>query len=286
MKKLLKFLKWTLISVVIVLIIGILYIRFTRKVDVIIYQASNFKPYEKFETPFAVEENFITVAKDVKLHTALFKPDSITPIATIFHCMGKGNNLLLVQNSYKPLLDAGFQIFSFEYRDVGLSTGKSVNSLTLKNDVLFLFDEIAKNPTVNGKPIIVWGRSMGSAFATMTASERNDEINGLVLEGGFNSFIDIAKQYAEFIHLKHFKWLIPLVMNNDFPAEKEIKNITKPVVIIHSSEDTAVPIALSKKLYDASNKETTRFWEIKGQHIYGIKLYEKEYVASFKKLVE
>jgi len=75
-------------------------------------------------------------------------------------------------------------------------------------------------------------------------------------------------------------------MNNDFPAEKEIKNITKPVVIIHSSEDTAVPIALSKKLYDASNKETTRFWEIKGQHIYGIKLYEKEYVASFKKLVE
>ncbi len=286
MKKLFTFLKWTLVSLLTLLIIGILYIRLTRKVDVMIYQASNFKPYEKFESSFSVEENFMTVDEDVKLHTALFKPDSIPPIATIFHCMGKGNNLLLVQKSYQPLLDAGFQIFAFEYRDVGLSTGVSVNSQTLKTDVLFLFDELTQNPSVQGKPIVVWGRSMGSAFATMTASERNDKINGLVLEGGFSSFPDIAKQYAEFIHLENVKWMIPLVMHNDFPAEEKIKHITKPVVIIHSTEDTAVPFALSQKLYDASNKETTRLWEIKGEHIYGIKLYEKEYVKTFKDMVE
>ncbi len=286
MKTLLKILKWIAITIFSIVIIGILYIRYTRKIDKIIYQAANFKPYEKFESKFKVEENYVTVAKNVKLHTALFKPDSIEPIATIFHPMGKGGNLLNVQNFYPALIKKGFQIFTFEYRDIGLSTGKSENSQTLKKDVLFLFDKMAENPSIKSKPIIVWGQSMGSAFATMAAAERQNKISGLVLEGAFSSFPDIAKNYAQALHLEHFKWLVPLVMQNDFPADEEIKSIHKPVVIIHSTEDEAVPFTLGKKLYNASNKENTTFWKIKGAHVQGIILNEKEYVQKFMTLIK
>jgi len=86
-----------------------------------------------------------------------------------------------------------------------------------------------KNKSVANKPIIVWGQSMGSAFATMVAKERQNKISGLVLEGAFSSIPDIAKHYASFIHLNNFKWLIPIVMHNDFPVEEEIKFIHKPV---------------------------------------------------------
>ena len=285
MKKLLRFLKWIIITFIAILIVGILYIRFTRKVDKILYQGENFKPYEKFESQFKVKEEFVTVYNNIKLHTALFMPDSIEPIATIFYPEGKGGNLINAQNFFKPLIEKGFQIYSFEYRDIGLSTGKSENSLTLKNDVLFLFDRLYKNPSIQKKPIIVWGHSMGTAFATMVAKERQDKIKGLVLEGGFSSYPDIAKHYADFIHLEHFKWLIPLVMNNDFPAEEEITYIHKPTVIIHSTEDEAVPYELGQKLFNSSNKENTRFWKIKGRHVQGIKLYEKEYVKIFKNMI-
>ena len=286
MKKLLKYFKWATAIILLVLVTIIIYIRETRKVDVMIYQASNFKPYAKFESKFEVDEKFITVEKGVKLHTSLFKPLTKPVVATIFHCLGKGENLINAQNSYQPFLANGFQIYSFEYRDIGLSTGKSINSQTLKKDVLFLFDQMSNEQSVKNKPIIIWGRSMGTAFATMTASERQDKIRGLVLEGGFSSFPDIAKHYAEFIHLKHFKWFIPFVMHNDFPADEAIKSIHKPVVIIHSTEDQAVPFELGKKLYAASNKDTTRFWQIKGKHIQGIKMYEKEYMRVFKELLK
>jgi pimeloyl-ACP methyl ester carboxylesterase len=285
MKKTIKAVKWLGIVVLGLIIIAIVTIRVTRKVDVMIYQAGNFEAYPQFVSKFKVEEKYVIVDKDVKLHTALFKPDTGQPIATIFHCLGKGENLINAQNSYQAFLAQGFQIFSFEYRDVGLSTGQSNNSQTLKEDVLFLFDEMLKDEGVKNKPIIVWGRSMGTAFATMLSSERQNKINGLVLEGGFNSFVSIAKHYAEFVHLEHFKWLIPFVMHNDFPAEQRINLIHKPVVIIHSNQDQAVPFALGKKLYEASNKQTSRFWEIKGEHIQGIKLYEDKYLQVFKGMI-
>ena len=51
-------------------------------------------------------------------------------------------------------------------------------------------------------------------------------------------------------------------------------------------EDEAVPFELGKKLFNASNKETTKFWQIKGPHIYGIKLYEEEYLKIFVDMVD
>jgi len=286
MKTFTKILKWTTLTVLSVLIFGILFVRFTRKVDLIIYQSSHFDPYPEFTSNFKVIENFVEVEEGVKLHTVLFQPDSGEVVATIFHCLGKGGNLQNVQNWYHPLLEKGFQIYSFEYRGFGLSDAESINSQVVKSDVLTVFDAMLEMPSVKNKPVIVWGRSLGSAFATMTASANNDKISGLVLEGAFSSFPDIAKKYAFAIHLENLKWLVPLVMNNDFPADEEIAHVTKPIVIIHSTEDTQWPFYLGKKLFDASNKENTRFWEVKGKHINGIKLYTNQYVKIFEDMVK
>jgi len=120
----------------------------------------------------------------------------------------------------------------------------------------------------------------------MNAVERQSKIEGLILEGTFSSFPDMGKVYARLLNLENFKWLIPLLMNNDFPAEKEIKEINKPTIIIHSISDDQVPFELGKKLYDSSNKSNTEFWKIDGKHIDGMNKYEKEYVEKFMKLIE
>ncbi len=286
LNKLAKIILWIFLFSMMLIIAAIIFIRQTRMVDEMIYQSSNFKPYPQFESTFPYQEEYIELEDGNKIHTVLFEPDHIKPIATIFHCLGKGENLINAQNSYKPFLENGFQIFSFEYRGVGLSTGESINSEIIKEDVLMLFDKMLEKPSIKNRPIIVWGRSMGSAFATIVASVNQKYIKGLVLEGSFSSFPDIARYYADAVHLKKFQWLIPLIMHNDFPAEEVIKSIHKPVLIVHSIEDKAVPFVLGKKLYDASNKDTTFFWTIKGRHIEGVKRYEKQYIQKFKQILE
>ncbi len=280
-----KIVLWLFFITLMVLVTAIVFIRETRMIDKMIYQSANFKPYGKFESKYNYEESYVPLDDGVKIHTVLFKPDTGKPVATIFYFLGKGENLINAQGSLQPFLDRGFQVFSFEYRGIGLSTGNSINSQTLKNDALFLFDNTLKNKSIKNTPIIIWGRSMGSAFATLVASKNEKIIKGLILEGGFSSFPDIAKHYAEFIHMGNFKWLIPVLMQNDFPAEERIKSIHKPIIIIHSVDDKAVPFSLSKKLYNASNKETTSFWVIKGRHVEGIKLYEKDYLQKFQNML-
>jgi len=144
-----------------------------------------------------------------------------------------------------------------------------------------VFDQFIERNEIKNKPIIIWGQSLGGAFATMNASERNDKINGLIIEGTFNSLTGVAQHFVPQI-----KYLVPFVLNDDFPAEEEIQNITHPIVIIHSEEDDQIPISMGLELYKLSNKTNTTFWKIKGPHIEGILNYETEYVNRFKQIIK
>ena len=286
MRKILKFTKWLIIGIFSLVILSVLYLRFSRFSDAMIYQTSGFD-YEVFESDLNYEQLFFEVDTTIKIHGVLFKPDSLPVIGTIFHYSGKGMHLnSSMQNSYKPLLEKGFQIFCFERRGFGKSNGEATNSLTLKKDSLFVFDAVSILDDVANKPIIIWGQSLGGAFAVMNAVERPEDINGLILEGTFSSFPDIGKVYAGALNLENFKWTVPLIMNNDFPADKGIENLTVSTVIIHNKSDKQVPYELGRKIYEAANKNITKFWEIDSKHIMGIYDYEEHYVGEFMRLIK
>ncbi|WP_109301856.1 alpha/beta hydrolase [Aquimarina sp. AU474] len=284
MKKLLKITKWLIITIFAITLLSILYLRFSRFSDKMIYQ-TNDTSYTEFKSELNYEEFYFEVDDDVKLHGVLFKPDSITSIGTIFHYSGKGMHLnSSMQETYRPFLDKGIQVFCFERRGFGKSKGKATNTSTLKKDALLIFDEIVAMDNVSGKPVIIWGQSLGGTFATMNASHRQEKISGLILEGTFGSFPDIGKVYANALNLENFKWVVPLIMNNDFPAKEEIKKLTIPTVIIHSKTDIQVPYELGKEIFDEANKGNTKFWDIDSKHIMGIYDYESKYVEEFMKM--
>jgi hypothetical protein len=284
MRKFLKVIKWLLITVFSLVILSIIYLRFSRFSDKMIYQM-NGTDYSEFQSKLNYEEFYFDVDKDVKLHGVLFKPDSIISIGTIFHYSGKGMHLnSSMQESYKPLLNKGFQIFCFERRNFGKSNGQATNTLTLKKDALLIFDKIVAMENVAEKPVIIWGQSLGGTFATMNANQRQEKISGLILEGTFGSFPDIGKVYANALDLENFKWIVPLIMNNDFPAKEEIKKLTIPTLVIHSKTDKQVPYELGREIFEAGNKSNTEFWDIDSKHIMGIYDYEDKYVEEFIKM--
>lgn len=281
MKIILKIIKWLFLVSLIIVLITISYIRFGRVLDSQIYRA-DYKD-EEIDTEFDYDEMYLFLSDGTKIHAALFKPnDSIKVKSTIFHHAGNGMSLNDSQKRfYSPLIKNGFQIFTYERRGYGKSTGKADNSQVLKNDANEIFDKVSNFQEVKDSKIIIWGTSIGGIFATANASDRNNKISGLIIESAFSSFPDVAKFYASEINLEKFKFVIPLIVNNDFPTNREMKNIDKPVVIIHSTEDKKIPFEFSEEIYENSNKESTEFWRIKGKHVRGIINYEREYIEKF-----
>jgi len=240
--------------------------------------------YSEYTTNLNHEEFFYEV-EDVTLHAVLFKPDSIAPIGTIIHFSGGGMHIPTSEQSYSPFLEKGFQIFNYERRGLGLSTGVADHSKELLEDAFYVFDQVIKIPHIKNTPIILWGQSMGGPYATSVAAVNQDKINGLILEGTFSSFPDIGKEFAHVLHLEKMSWIVPIVMNNDFPTAEVIKEITKPTVIIHSTKDNTVPYELGEKIYKASNKENTKFWTVDSKHIGALYKYESLYLSRFEQLI-
>lgn len=75
-------------------------------------------------------------------------------------------------------------------------------------------------------------------------------------------------------------------MNNDFPAEDGIKKLNIPTVIIHSQSDKQVPYKLGRKIFEAANNNSTKFWDIESKHIMGIYDDEAKYVSQFTSMLE
>ncbi len=283
MKKSVKILGRVVAVIAILLIIFLSYIRFSRTLDPYIYKTDARK--SQFRSLSKHRELTLDLNDRTKIYAVLFTPDSVAVKATIFHHLGNGMDLNTAQLMYNALLKDGYQIFAYERRGFGGSTGDDNNTLQLKADALEIFDQFKHLYEVEGTEIIIWGVSLGGIFATTNAAARNSDIKGLVLEGAFSSFPDVAKHYASEIKLENFKWLIPLILNNDFPTNQEIKKVTKPVVIIHSTEDKLIPFNLGQDIYNNSNKANTVFWKIKGAHVKGIINYEQEYVNKFNEIL-
>lgn len=241
--------------------------------------------YNVYTTDLNHEEFFYEVEDNVTLHAVLFKPDSIIPKGTIIHFPGGGMHIPTSEKSYKPFLEKGFQIFNYERRSLGKSTGVGDNSKELLEDALYVFDQVMQLPHVKNTPIILWGQSMGGPYATSVAAANQDKINGLILEGTFSSFPDIGKEFAHILHLESFSWIVPFIMNNDFPVAEVIKEISTPTVIIHSTKDDTVPYELGEKIYKASNKENTEFWTVDSKHIGALYAYEAIYISKFEQLI-
>jgi len=283
MKKALKILLKLTSVLVLLLIIIICYIRFSRTLDPYIYRATPSK--NKFTSLYNHQELMLNLNDDTKIHAAIFKPDSVKVKASIFHHLGNGMDLNNAQLMYEALLKNGYQIFAYERRGFGESTGDDNDSSILKKDAIEIFDKFKNLNEIKGTDIIIWGVSLGGIFATTNAAERNSDIKGLIIEGTFSSFPDVAKHYANEISLENYKWLIPLLLNNDFPTNKEIKKVTKPIIIIHSTEDKLIPFNLGKNIFNNSNKTNTTFWKINGAHVKGILNYEQEYLDKFSEIL-
>ena len=101
---------------------------------------------------------------------------------------------------------------------------------------------------------------MGGAVAVrLAAGLRPGEIAALVLESTFTRLPDVAAQAGWFGRL--VSWFTSL----EFDSLSRIAAVKAPLLMLHGSADTTVPVALGRRLRDAAAATTAVRWvEIAG----------------------
>ncbi len=218
---------------------------------------------DTLEFDYTIESVLFNSTSGNKLHGWFIKPKDVKPDITILAFHGNAGSILSQYTLMLPLVKKGFQVFIFDYSGFGFSEGKATRKNVLLDGNSAL-DYIKTRTEIQSTKLVIYGQSLGGHLSGVVASERQAEIDGLVIEGAFSSHDDIAAYSAGFFGR--------LMVREMYSAKKSIQSFHKPVLIIHSMEDSVVPFELGKIIYENAN-EPKSFYEIKGRHVYGPKLY-------------
>ena len=148
----------------------------------------------------------------------------------------------------------GYDVLMVDYRGFGKSTGRRTQK-AVKRDMQVVYDKIKQK--VDEKYIILYGRSLGSGFATKLASMNNPRM--LILDAPYYSLKNVAKKYIPFMPLS-------LLLKFPMPTYKWLKYVNCPIHIIHGTDDNLIPYKTSVKLSKIKPAQTTLYTVIGGGH--------------------
>ena len=135
-----------------------------------------------------------------------------------------------------------------DYRGYGRSTGRPTAS-TLLADSHAVLDFVADWLNRRGYtgPLIVMGRSLGSAPALELVHRHSDRIAGLILESAFAHTGPLLRRIGV-----HPAALAGFEESQGFRQLDKIRTFAKPTLVIHAEHDHLIPFADGQALYDAS----------------------------------
>jgi len=148
----------------------------------------------------------------------------------------------------------GFEVIMLDYRGFGKSTGRRTQK-AIQKDLQIVYDKMKGR--VLERYIILYGRSLGSGFATKLASQNNPRM--LILDAPYYSLTKVTARYMPFMPLS-------LLIKFPLPTYKWIKYVKCPIHIIHGTKDSLIPFKSSIRLSQLNAKNTRLYAVIGGGH--------------------
>ena len=202
------------------------------------------------ETQFTIKMDD-TVVIGAKLHLA----SKAAPTILFFH--GNGEIVSDYEDLGPVYTREGINLMVVDYRGYGQSTGTPQVS-TMIADAHRIFDytvNMMKTKQFTG-PLIVMGRSLGSASALELGASYPDRIDGLIIESGFAHALPLL----ELLGVPGS--LLTMGEEEGFDHLGKIRRYTGPTLVIHAEHDHIIPFSDGRALYDASNAAQKSFLPI------------------------
>lgn len=226
------------------------------------------------------QDFLIPVEEDVAVGARLHVSGKDAPFILFFHGNGE---IVGDYDEMGPLynqLDINFM--AADYRGYGRSTGRPTVT-SMMRDCHLIFDFTTKWMQDNGfsGPLILMGRSLGSASALELAARYKSEIDGLIVESGFAYAGPLLTLLGVNLRAMGFK------EEAGFGNVDKISQFPRPTLIIHAEMDHIIPFSDGQALYDASRAEDKRLLRIPGANHNNIfMLGLTQYMQEIKALAE
>lgn len=241
-----KVLKWLLVFLSVIFLFGYF---FQEK---LIFLATKLPQDFKFSFKTNFEEINLKTLDDETINALHFKVDKPKGVILYFH--GNRGDLSRWGEITEWFTQFNYDVFVIDYRNYGKSTG-SFNEQKMLNDALLAYDYLKQNYTEN--KIVVYGRSLGTTFATKVASKNNPK--ELILEVPFYNLMSAIKYQIKFSP--------NFLFNYKFKTNEFIQKVTCPVTFFHGTEDKVTSFKDSKQLFELVSHPQKKFIKIaNGEH--------------------
>ncbi len=163
---------------------------------------------------------------------------------TIIYFHGNAGNLAHRAEYFSILRDAGFGVLGIDYRGYGASEG-TPSEAGFYNDGRAAISYALKELSIPENKIIIYGESIGTGVAVQMATEY--KLAALILQSPFMSMASAASF--------HYPWLpVNLLLEDRFDSASKIAAVHMPLLLLHGTDDTVVPISDGKGLFVLANE--------------------------------
>ena len=217
--------------------------------------------HPRAETGYAGHESgrdlLVSVEKDTVVGTRFFEAGSTAGTILFFH--GNGEIVADYHDLGPIYVQMGINFLPVDYRGYGRSSGKpSVSAMMADAHVLFDFTKKFLADEGYSGPLVVMGRSLGSASALELASTYPNDIDGLIIESGFA----YAAPLLRLLGIDPFH--LGFDEDKGFRNINKIRVFNKPTLIIHAEHDHIIPFNDGQALYDHSGADDKTLLKIMG----------------------
>lgn len=188
----------------------------------------------------------------VTIRSRLLELGPDKPIVLYFH--GNGIKAAWMDSWITRLsgaLDAN--VMAAEYR--GYNDDLTPTEKGVLADCFAARDYLCNRYQVATDDVILFGESLGGGCAVAVASQGGAK--ALILERTFDRLIDVAAEVYPFVPVR---WM----MRNRFDSMAKLTVYRGPLIVVHGTADTLIPISHARRLYESSRAQPKRFIEVDG----------------------
>jgi pimeloyl-ACP methyl ester carboxylesterase len=186
----------------------------------------------KYDAPF--KELFFDIAPGIRINGLHFYCNEPKGLILYFH--GNSRSIKGWAKYARDFYRYQYDVVLVDYRGFGKSTGKR-SEKEMFSDMQFVYERMKERCSEHD--LLVYGRSLGSGFATRLAADNKPRY--LILDAPYYSFIKVVER---FLPILPHKWLL----RYHFRTDKWIRKVNCHTYILHGTKDWLIPIRHSEKL--------------------------------------